>query len=478
MPNSPLVLSILIPVYNEQSYLARIVERVMAASVPGNLQKEIIIVNDASKDQTSLVIQELCRKYHEISAFEQPVNMGKGAAIRRAIQEMTGQFAIIQDADLEYDPNDYQTVLKPLVEGLTDVVYGSRFATREMRRIVHYHHKLGNLFLTHLSNWMTGLDLTDMETCYKAFRSELVKSIPLRSNRFGIEPELTAKLAKRGAVFYEVPISYHGRNYNDGKKIGWKDGISAIWTIFKYRLIDDCYDEQNSKNVLQKLNHVQNKLKQIGKIISAYCGTQIIEMGSGEGLISRYLPQRKKLTLTASNSADLRILENQFEGNQTTDVQKLDPYSETEVESIAEKRKYDTVVLYNIPNNKEERKKFFFRIKKLLQPGGKVLLVLPQYRILSCYLEKESQDDIRYSQKEVKTFLIDCGYKIVTQRSFDFSSFLLRFFNFTLLRKRNVRKIQLKIYNSLLPWVAALEHCLPLPGADMFIAAEPDDSDH
>jgi Glycosyltransferases involved in cell wall biogenesis len=237
--NEPKVLSILIPVYNEREYLARIVERILAAPLPENLQKELVIVNDASKDGTEVVVQELVAKYPEIKAFEQPKNMGKGAAIRRAIQEMTGDFAIIQDADLEYDPNDYHVMMKPLTEGLADVVYGSRFATREMRRIVHYHHKLGNLFLTHLSNFFTGLDLTDMETCYKAFKAELIKSIPLRSNRFGIEPELTAKLARRRAVFYEVPISYHGRNYGEGKKIGWKDGVSAIRTILKYWIFDD-----------------------------------------------------------------------------------------------------------------------------------------------------------------------------------------------------------------------------------------------
>ena len=235
------ILSILIPVYNEQEYLPRIVQRVLDAPVPGNLRKELVIVNDASKDGTANVLQELTQTHGEIRTFDQPKNMGKGAAVRRAIQEMTGDFVIIQDADLEYDPNDYMMLLKPLVEGLADVVYGSRFATREMRRIVHYHHKLGNLFLTHLSNFFTGLDLTDMETCYKAFKADLVKTIPLRSNRFGIEPEITAKLARRKAVIYEVPISYHGRNYAEGKKIGWKDGISAIWTILKYWWIDDSH---------------------------------------------------------------------------------------------------------------------------------------------------------------------------------------------------------------------------------------------
>jgi len=237
--NDPKTLSILIPVYNEQEYLAQIVQRVLAAPIPKNLRKELVIVNDASEDGTADVLQELAQEHPEIRVFHQQKNIGKGAAIRRAIQEMTGDLAIIQDADLEYDPADYPVVLKPLVEGLADVVYGSRFATREMRRIVHYHHKLGNLFLTHLSNFFTGLDLTDMETCYKAFKADLIKTIPIRSNRFGLEPELTAKLARRKAIFYEVPISYHGRSYGKGKKIGWKDGISAIWTILKYWIFDD-----------------------------------------------------------------------------------------------------------------------------------------------------------------------------------------------------------------------------------------------
>ena len=243
-------LSILMPVYNEQSYLTRIVERVLAAPVPNDMKKELVIVNDASTDRTADVIRDLRIKHPEIKAFDQPINMGKGAAIRRAVQEMTGDFVIIQDADLEYDPNDYAVVLKPLVEGLADAVYGSRFATREMRRIVHYHHKLDNLFLTHLSNFITGLDLTDMETCYKAFRADLLKTIPLRSNRFGIEPEVTAKLAHRKAVVYEVPISYHGRAYLEGKKIGWKDGVSAIWTILKYAFVDDS-DTQKFEPLLE-----------------------------------------------------------------------------------------------------------------------------------------------------------------------------------------------------------------------------------
>ncbi|GHT25862.1 glycosyl transferase [Planctomycetales bacterium] len=230
-------LSILIPVYNEEQYLETLINRVENAPVPAGLVKELILVNDCSKDRTPEIIKQLCGQYPNIRAFDQPFNQGKGAAIRRAVEEMTGDFAIIQDADLEYDPNEYPVMLKPLLEKNADVVYGSRFANREMRKVLFYHHKLGNLFLTFLSNLASGLDLTDMETCYKAFKGSVLKSIPLRSNRFGMEPEITLKIGRRDLNVYEVPISYHGRRYTEGKKIGWKDGVSAIWTIFKYRFL-------------------------------------------------------------------------------------------------------------------------------------------------------------------------------------------------------------------------------------------------
>ncbi|MDO5554133.1 MAG: glycosyltransferase family 2 protein [Planctomycetia bacterium] len=234
------LLSVLMPVYNEEKFLSRIVERVLAVRLPEDVTREIVMVNDASTDKTAEVMTELSSRYEGVvRAFHQPYNQGKGAAIRAAIKEMRGDMAIIQDADLEYNPDEYPLVLAPLLDGRADVVYGSRFATRPERKVLFYHHKLGNLFLTHFSNWMTGLDLTDMETCYKAIRGDILKSIPLRSNRFGIEPELTAKIARRKLTVYEVPISYDGRQYAQGKKIGWKDGISALWTIIKYRICDD-----------------------------------------------------------------------------------------------------------------------------------------------------------------------------------------------------------------------------------------------
>ncbi len=240
--DAPVLFSILIPVYNEEAYLATVVEKVLAAPLPDGVERELVLVDDCSTDGTPRVVAELTARYPaQIRAFRQPVNKGKGAAIRRAIREMNGDFAIVQDADLEYDPNEYSLLLAPLLDGRADVVYGSRFARRETQKVLNYRHKLGNLLLTHLSNLTTNLDLTDMETCYKAFRAAALKSIPLRSNRFGIEPEITAKIARRGWTVYEVPISYNGRRYSEGKKIGWKDGISAIKTIIQYWFVDDSY---------------------------------------------------------------------------------------------------------------------------------------------------------------------------------------------------------------------------------------------
>lgn len=232
-------LSILIPIYNEENSLEVLVDKVLAAPLPTGVERELILVNDASTDGTAEVIERLCRRDGTIRAFAEPVNRGKGAAIRRAIAEMSGEFAIFQDADLEYDPNDYQCVLAPLLEGEVEAVYGSRFLRNRLWSDWFSLHRFANSFLTFLSNRTTGFGLTDMETCYKAFRSDLLKSIPLRSNRFGIEPEITVKLAQRGARVCEVPISYRGRLRSEGKKIGWKDGISAIATIVKFWWNDD-----------------------------------------------------------------------------------------------------------------------------------------------------------------------------------------------------------------------------------------------
>ena len=227
-------LSVVMPVYNEHATLRIVVERVLSVK---DISLELICIDDGSRDGSREILGKLQDEHpQQIRVLLQPQNMGKGAALRRGIQEATGNFVIIQDADLEYDPHDYPLLLDPLMQGKADVVYGSRFLGSGPHRVLYFWHSVGNWLLTLLSNCLTNINLSDMETCYKVFRREIIQSIPIEENRFGFEPEITVKVAKRGLRIYEVGISYWGRTYEEGKKIGWKDGIRAIWCLFKYAL--------------------------------------------------------------------------------------------------------------------------------------------------------------------------------------------------------------------------------------------------
>jgi glycosyltransferase involved in cell wall biosynthesis len=229
-------LSIIVPVYNEERTLGAIVERVLAAAPAA---REILLINDGSSDHSGDLCRALASKHPEIVAYDQPRNRGKGAAIRRGFDEASGDVIMVQDADLEYDPRDYPALLQPILDGKADVVYGSRFM-HFPRKVDAFVHAQGNRVLTVTSNLMTGLNLTDMETCYKVFRAPIIKALNLESDRFGIEPEMTAKISRiPGISIYEVPISYHYRPYEEGKKITWKDGVSAFWRIARYNLRAD-----------------------------------------------------------------------------------------------------------------------------------------------------------------------------------------------------------------------------------------------
>ena len=253
-------LSAVMPVYNERNTVSAVVGRVLDI----DLDIELICVDDGSSDGSREVLAALQLQHPQMRVLLQPCNMGKGAALRRGIQEATGDFVIIQDADLEYDPNDYHLLLEPLIQGKADVVYGSRFLGGGPHRVLYFWHSVGNWILTLLSNCLTNINLSDMETCYKAFRREVIQSIPIEENRFGFEPEITVKLAKRRLRIYEVGISYWGRTYEEGKKIGWKDGLRALWCLLKYSIKDSASASDATATKRRELAGSEQQASQAG----------------------------------------------------------------------------------------------------------------------------------------------------------------------------------------------------------------------
>ena len=254
-------LSAVMPVYNERATLRQVVERVLV--VP--LEIELLCVDDGSTDGSREILASLQSEYPQLRVFFQPCNMGKGAALRRGIHEATGDFVVVQDADLEYDPAEYPILLEPLLQGKADVVYGSRFLGSGPHRVLYFWHSVGNSILTLLSNCLTNINLSDMETCYKVFRREVIQAIPIEENRFGFEPEITVKIAKRRLRIYEVGISYWGRTYEEGKKIGWKDGVRALWCLLKYSVKEPAVSLQSAAAPREDVRESEKRASGLGQ---------------------------------------------------------------------------------------------------------------------------------------------------------------------------------------------------------------------
>ncbi|HZY58253.1 MAG TPA: glycosyltransferase [Candidatus Binataceae bacterium] len=454
------LLSILVPVYNEEEYVAASIERALNAPLPEGLESEVVAVDDGSRDTSPQILDDLAARFPgRIRVFHHKANAGKGAAIRTAIEQAKGEFAIIQDADLEYDPAEYPKVLAPLVANKADVVYGSRFLISGERRVIYYWHALANHLLTTACNMAADLNLTDMETCYKAFRVSLARSIPIRSNRFGIEPEITIKFAKREAAIYEVPISYHGRTYDEGKKIGAKDAVSALWVILRGYFTRDIYRDPGA-HILDSLAGTKRFNRWMADTVRPYLGSRVLELGAGIGNMTQQLAGgRKRYVATDIDEEHLARQRVRFRGRPNLEIRRCDL---CRAEDFAELQgKFDTVVCLNVVEHVEDDLTALRNIYSALAPGGRAIILVPQDQAIYGSLDEVLGHYRRYSDEQIRARMKEAGF--VMERTLHFNRVTRPgwWFNGRVLRRRSFGRLQLRMFDWLVPVSRRVDRLLP-----------------
>lgn len=453
-------ISILIPLYNEEEFVGTLLERVIAAPLPEGLDREIIVADDGSTDSSVEEVEAVSKKYPGvIRLLRADRNQGKAAALRRAIAEARGEFSIIQDADLEYNPDEYARLLKPLLDGRADAVFGSRFATSDERRVLYFWHSLANHLLTGMCNIFADLNLTDMETCYKAFRTPLLQSIPLRCERFGFEPEITIKLAKRQARIYEVPISYSGRTYDEGKKIGLRDAFEAFWVILTTTLSRDIYRDKD-KDILDSFASAPNFNRWMADTIRPWVGRRVLEIGAGMGNLTRqFVGGRKRYVATDFDREHLVRLRTRLSGRPRLEIGELDltcPEDHSAFEG-----QMDTVICLNVLEHIEDDLAALRNIRSVLEDGGRAIILVPCGQSIYNSLDEELGHFRRYSEEQLRERMTAAGFDVETILRFNRASRPGWWLDGTILKRRTISRLQLRNFDRLVWLVRRLDAYLP-----------------
>ncbi|HKW99135.1 MAG TPA: glycosyltransferase [Bryobacteraceae bacterium] len=463
------LLSVLIPLYNEEEFIAPLLERVLAAPLPEGLGREIVVVDDGSTDGSAEIVAEMAARHPEIRLVKQDRNRGKGAAIRTAIEHATGDFSIIQDADLEYDPREYGSLLRPLLEGKADVVYGSRFMIVGERRVLYFWHSVANRILTELCNLVADLNLTDMETCYKAFRTSFLKSIPIRSERFGVEPELTIKVARRQVRVYETPVSYHGRTYEEGKKIGFWDAIEAVFVILRYAFSNDIYKD-SGPDILHALSKAPRFNRWMGETIRPFIGERVLEIGAGIGNLTRVLIPRVKCYVAADIDAEhMARLTTRFQHRHNLHVCHCDLANPADFAELA--GSMDTVVCLNVLEHIEDDIQGLRNIHTALQKDGRAIVLVPHGQEIYGTLDKALGHYRRYSHQELQQKMEQVGFRVERILNFNRISRPGWYVSGRILKRTTLGAMQMKLFDQLVWLWRRIDQSLPWPPTSIIAIA-------
>jgi glycosyltransferase involved in cell wall biosynthesis len=465
-----MLLSILIPVYNERTVVERSLALVLAAPLPENMERELVIVDDCSTDGTSAILERLAANEPRIRLVRKTVNQGKGAAVRTAIEHAQGDFCLVQDADLEYDPSEYVKLMKPLLEGHADAVFGSRYLVSEQTRVLPFWHSVMNKGLTLLSNMFSNLNVTDMETCYKVFRTDLLKSIPIRSNRFGFEPEITMKCSKRKLRVYEVPISYHGRTYEEGKKIGWKDGVKALGVIFYFWLVDDLYVPSYGRGLLNNLTGTPQYLSWITQIIRPHLGDTVLEIGAGLGnMTGRLMARKLQYVAGEADALYLHALRNRFLRTPSVAVCELNPENPRDYEPWH--GRFDSALCVNLLETVQNPQTVIRELHGCIKPDGNLVVLVPQAKSLFGPLDRGMGNLRRYAAEELADLLKENGFQVVTAYNVNKIGAASWWISGKLLGRKAISRVTLKLFDKTVWFWRRMDWLLPWRGLSLVVVA-------
>lgn len=460
-------LSVLMPVHNEARTLRTIVRRVLDAPVDCDL--ELVAVDDGSTDRSLEILEELARGDDRVIVVRHPVNRGKGAAIRTAIARMSGDVGIVQDSDLEYDPAEFPRLLKPILDDRADAVFGSRFAASPERRVLLYWHSLGNRILTWFANILNDLNLTDMETCYKAVRAGVLKDLRLRSERFGIEPEMTTRLAQSGARIYEVPISYHGRTYAEGKSIGWRDGVEAMWLLFKFRFVDTRPTENVARASLESLGRSRQIARWTIEQFDGAIGDRVLEAGSGPGNLTSLLLDRERIVALDVEPSYVRRLDHRY-GHLENFSSIVGDLEDPEVFVKLESEELDTVVCVNVLEHLDRPEVAVEGFHRILKPGGRALVLVPAGRSMYSAMDEAIEHRRRYERRDLRELLEGAGFEVERLEPFN----RLGVVGWSVNRwtgRTSISRAQVSVFRLLMPLARTLERVERLPGLSWIAVA-------